>query len=100
MEAWHGTQGTAHGTGVRKMIDREQASRLCYCAEGETTCGTCEVCGAPGHTRHYPGARPYTGSWCDACYRRVAGDTPGVKVLAWIVVAVAFLLPLWLAWRR
>ena len=32
-------------------------------------CGICEICRAPGHTRHAPGATPYTGSWCDRCYR-------------------------------
>ena len=34
-------------------------------------CGRCERCGAPGHTRHFPGAVPYTGSWCDPCYGKV-----------------------------
>lgn len=33
-------------------------------------CGLCEKCGAPGHTRHFPGAVPYTGSWCERHYRR------------------------------
>lgn len=54
--------------------------RNCYCrVRGDGTvggwddtlppgfCGRCEVCGAPGHTQHYPGARPYTGAWCDRC---------------------------------
>ena len=55
-------------------------SRDCYCNLWETDpavfekglprgyCGFCEVCGKPGHTRHYPGPRPYTGSWCDEHY--------------------------------
>lgn len=47
----------------------EPNKRFCYCKPGETTCGTCERCGAPGHTRHSPGEMPYTGAWCDRCYR-------------------------------
>lgn len=47
-------------------------ARSCYCKPGETTCGTCERCGAAGHTRHFPGAVPATGAWCDRCYSVVA----------------------------
>ncbi len=36
----------------------------------EGYCGLCETCGRPGHTRHFPGAVPYTGTWCDRHYRR------------------------------
>ncbi|MFO0675036.1 MAG: L,D-transpeptidase family protein [Polyangiaceae bacterium] len=62
--------------------------RGCYCGvpakggEGDTRqsppgfCGTCEVCGASGHVRHFPGAVPYTGSWCDAHYRRLKFTHP------------------------
>lgn len=32
-------------------------------------CGFCQTCGRPGHTRHFPGAVPYTGCWCDYHYR-------------------------------
>ena len=32
-------------------------------------CGHCVRCGAMGHARHYPGPIPYTGAWCDRCYR-------------------------------
>jgi hypothetical protein len=34
-------------------------------------CGICERCRKPGHTRHSPASVPYTGSWCDRCYRVV-----------------------------
>lgn len=34
-------------------------------------CGLCEICSAPGHTRHFPGTSPSTGTWCEAHYRRV-----------------------------
>src|ERR1051325_9160950 len=56
--------------------------RWCYC-DGvdadfrqkygipEGYCGICERCGQPGHTRHFPGAVPYTGAWCDRCYKIV-----------------------------
>jgi hypothetical protein len=33
-------------------------------------CGLCDRCGKPGHTRHFPGAAPFTSCWCDAHYRR------------------------------
>jgi hypothetical protein len=58
--------------------------RNCYCALWEKSagtledqgvprgyCGICQVCGKPGHTRHFPGAVPYTGAWCDTHYRRI-----------------------------
>ncbi len=46
-------------------------TRPCYCQAGQVSCGTCERCGEPGHTRHFPGPVPVTGAWCDACYRLV-----------------------------
>ena len=36
----------------------------------EGYCGLCEKCGSPGHLRHFPGAVPYTGTWCDRHYRQ------------------------------
>ena len=53
------------------MTDLAPNPRSCYCKAGETFCGTCERCGAPGHTRHFPGPVPVTGAWCDRCYRVV-----------------------------
>ncbi len=60
-------------------------ARNCYCRPGDASCGTCERCGAPGHTRHFPGPVPSTGSWCDRCYRIV-----GIRsaVLRWVPAAV------------
>jgi hypothetical protein len=60
--------------------------RNCYCdalrakapealtARGipEGFCGICMHCGEPGHLRHAPGAQPFTGEWCDKCFRREA----------------------------
>jgi hypothetical protein len=34
-------------------------------------CGKCVRCRAWGHSRHFPGPVPYTGTWCDRCYRIV-----------------------------
>ena len=50
------------------MADAIERTRNCYCGEGPTHCGTCQVCGKPGHARHFPGPLPYTGSWCDTHY--------------------------------
>ena len=47
-------------------------ARGCYCKAGDASCGTCERCGQPGHTRHAPAPFPTTGAWCDVCYRTVA----------------------------
>ena len=56
--------------------------RGCYCGLWEKNpafyetrgvprgyCGFCMKCGKPGHTRHFPGAVPFTGCWCDFHYR-------------------------------
>ncbi len=64
-------------------------SQNCYCDLWNTNpdflknqgipvnfCGLCDLCGAPGHTRHYPGPVPSTGSWCDECYRTQAYKGP------------------------
>jgi len=58
-------------------------NRNCYCPDSEPQaawllkakipygfCGVCDNCGQLGHTRHYPGPVPYTGSWCDVCYEK------------------------------
>jgi len=58
--------------------------RGCYCGLWRTNprvlrrqgvpegfCGFCQVCQAPGHARHFPGAVPFTGCWCDRHYRLV-----------------------------
>ncbi|HZG42170.1 MAG TPA: hypothetical protein VEY93_04345 [Longimicrobium sp.] len=63
-------------------------ARGCYCHAGDTTCGTCERCGGAGHTRHFPGPVPYTGAWCDRCYRIVAWTHPS----RWLTLIVILLL--------
>jgi len=51
-------------------------------------CGKCERCGAMGHTRHFPGPVPYTGSWCDRCYRIVGYTGYFTSPAAWIRMAI------------
>jgi O-acetyl-ADP-ribose deacetylase len=66
---------------LRKVLN----ARGCYCSLWEKSpqtlekqgvprgyCGICERCGKPGHLRHAPGTAPYTGAWCDRCYRMLA----------------------------
>ncbi|HYF66450.1 MAG TPA: hypothetical protein VD886_26715 [Herpetosiphonaceae bacterium] len=48
----------------------------------EGFCGMCELCGQPGHARHFPGAVPYTGAWCDPCYKKVGNR----YLLRWFVI--------------
>ena len=63
----------------------------------EGYCGICERCGKPGHTQHFPGPIPYTGSWCDHCVRIVGWTwlftTPvGLVPLVVIVLGILMLL--------
>ena len=64
----------------------------CYCppdAEpGAQFCGTCQVCGEPGHARHFPGSVPYTGEWCDAHYAELAQTRrlPIASIVVWLIV--------------
>src|SRR3989304_9236972 len=56
-------------------------------------CGICERCGVPGHTRHFPGPVPYTGAWCDRCYRIVAWTWPFRSVGGWAyILAIAMIV--------
>ena len=87
----------------------------CYCGLWQTNpevlrsqgvpegyCGLCQVCSKPGHTRHYPGPVPYTGAWCDPCYRRLAWRAPFVSPAHWLmfIVIVVFVLSLYSALRH
>jgi hypothetical protein len=84
--------------------------RGCYCDPWDTDpdamrarglpegfCGHCEKCGQPGHVRHFPGAVPYTGSWCDKHYLRMRLLDPrtGTGCLPWALLLVL----LFFAWR-
>lgn len=62
----------------------------------EGFCGLCEKCGQPGHTRHFPGAVPYTGIWCERHYRRAMILHPlgriGIFLYFVMIVVPLFLL--------
>ena len=51
-------------------------------------CGFCDRCGVPGHTRHFPGPVPYTGSWCYRCYRIVKWTWPFRTLAGWLMLFV------------
>jgi len=49
--------------------------RNCECKQGQGYCAGCQVCGMPGHRRHYPGQEKSGGNqglgqWCDMHYER------------------------------
>lgn len=60
----------------------------------EGHCGWCEVCGRPGHNRHFPGVLPFRGTWCDRHYRRIRRLHPlgAGGVLYWTLVVWSVLL--------
>ncbi|MEI6669429.1 MAG: hypothetical protein WCP29_14855 [Acidobacteriota bacterium] len=57
-------------------------------------CGLCQVCGKPGHLRHFPGAVPFTGAWCDRHYRRTLWLNPrgAIGSLIWMGVVGAIIV--------
>jgi hypothetical protein len=91
---------------VKRQWEIAASERNCYCSgwginparlekDGlqEGYCGICERCGAQGHTRHFPGPVPYTGSWCDKCYRSVAWTWPFRSLSGWgYIFAVALII--------
>jgi hypothetical protein len=54
-------------------------------------CGHCEHCGQPGHARHFPGAHPPTGIWCDAHYRRTMWLHPMGYYGRWVCISIVVL---------
>lgn len=79
--------------------------RDCYCGLDSSTrtatatsnappgfCGICEVRGQPGHTRHFPGAAPVTGSWCDLHYRRTSWLHPMGRYGRWLYSGIALMV--------
>ncbi|MHC4080419.1 MAG: hypothetical protein ACYS15_11040 [Planctomycetota bacterium] len=93
--------------------NRYDVDDSCYCDLWETDpdvlqardvprgyCGICQVCGEPGHTRHYPGPVPVTGAWCNDCYERVPAIPLMMKLLnalyALVILAIIGLLLWWL----
>lgn len=52
-------------------------------------CGICMVCGKPGHLRHFPGAVPFTGAWCDKHYRQTMLFHPRGAIGCYVWLAIA-----------
>src|SRR5262245_6050144 len=89
----------------------EPNRRGCYCSLWDTDpqlleaqviprgyCGLCQTCGKPGHTRHFPGAVPYTGAWCDFHYHLLGLLHPLSRVgcILWMAaLAVAAAVVIW-----
>jgi hypothetical protein len=57
-------------------------------------CGLCDKCGKPGHVRHFPGAVPFTGAWCERHYRRAMILHPlgRIGILLYGIPIIAFLM--------
>jgi hypothetical protein len=47
----------------------------------------CEVCGRSGQVRHFPGASPTSGTWCEAHYRRLLWLSPLGHYGRWVWLA-------------
>ncbi len=72
-----------------KSTESAIAARACYCdkSKGQNTCGDCiyfedgkpQSCGTKGHTCHYPGSLPFTGSWCDEHYAKLYHNIDGAS---------------------
>jgi len=58
-------------------------------------CGFCQRCGKPGHLRHFPGAVPFTGCWCDRHYRLLSIFHP-LGSRGFVVYGALIALGLWL----
>lgn len=85
--------------------------RNCYCGVWGTNpatfakdglsegfCGICERCSELGHTRHFPGPLPYTGAWCDRCYRILKWTWPFRSLYGWGHILAILLLASFI-WR-
>jgi hypothetical protein len=48
----------------------------------------CDTCGKPGHTLHFPGSAPFTGSWCKFHYYRTMVLHPcgSIGTLLWGII--------------
>ncbi len=89
--------------------------RGCYCEYRDTNpkydesrgvpqgyCGFCQTCKKPGHTRHFPGAVPFTGCWCDYHYRLLSVvhplGFPGMSLYGVAIGVIAVIL--WMVLRN
>jgi hypothetical protein len=95
-------------------LTEEARQRGCYCGTWDTNpeafesagiprgfCGFCQVCGRPGHTRHFPGAVPYTGCWCERHWWRIVWLDPRATIgcMVWLVGLALVGFGLWW-WRH
>ena len=87
--------------------------RSCYCGLWQSSpqhlrdqgipegyCGICQRCGALGHTRHFPGPVPYTGAWCDACYRTIFWQALPLRLMPWSLLAGMVAILWWFVSRH
>jgi len=56
-------------------------------------CGLCDICGKPGHTQHFPGSVPYTGTWCDRCLQIVARNHK-IKSAIFLLIILSIIIGL------
>lgn len=85
---------------ARRRADAEAEAnpRNCWCGPGDAYCGTCSVCGRPGHLRHFPGAAPVTGQWCDRHYWLLRVLHPNGAVGCWLWLAAVVAGVAWIAY--
>ena len=93
-------------------MDEQEAERPpCYCflweqdpeslrAQGIPPgyCGMCQVCGKPGHTRHYPGSVPCTGTWCETCYAKLNRGLPLGRIVQVLLLGGLLALVAWMTY--
>ena len=55
--------------------------RDCDCKSDDEFCGECDICGEPGHYRHFPWPDiVYTSDWCDEHYDMLAREFGGGRL--------------------
>lgn len=75
----------------------------CYCEERKNNkgvaelmkdlpegfCGTCDICGKPGHTKGHP-SLPTTGAWCDEHWSQlVSGQSITLDKIILILIIIS-----------
>lgn len=106
----HDSTHAPHSLTANGHWTQEGRKRDCYCGLWDSNpqhftnhqlpqgfCGVCDRCGAPGHTRHFPGPVPVTGAWCDRCYQIVCWTWPLYTPAGWLRIAIGVGI-LWALW--
>lgn len=65
-----------------------------------TPAGPCESCGKRGELRHFPGASPSSGIWCERHYRRLMWLHPLGHFGRWVWGVAVVAIVAWIAWLR